>query len=66
MPDKHNKPRLRDRLSLANLKHLFSQQQRPSLRHISDAQARDIGLSPAQMAIVRFEYPSRTITHRGL
>ncbi|SPH19981.1 hypothetical protein ASD8599_00721 [Ascidiaceihabitans donghaensis] len=37
-----------------------------ALRHISDAQARDIGLTSAQIEALRFEYPSRKTRHPGL
>ena len=36
------------------------------LRHLTDAQARDIGLSPAEIERARFEYPSRTTRHPSL
>lgn len=37
-----------------------------SLRHLTDAQARDIGLSSADMERARFNYPSRTTRHPSL
>ena len=36
------------------------------LRHLSDAQARDIGIDPASMERLRYEYPSRTTQHPRL
>ena len=60
------KPRLRGRSFIVKLMHLFTCRHHPSLHHITDAQARDIGLSPSEVGLLRFEFPSQTIRHRGL
>jgi hypothetical protein len=66
MPQDSQKPRLRGQPFIVKLKHLFARRHHPSLRHVSDAKARDIGLSPSEVELLRFEFPSQTIQHRGL
>ncbi len=68
MPDRQNTP-LRDRYICAKFRQIFTMarlRKSRSLRHISDAQARDIGLTPHEIECIRLKHPSQNMHHPRL